>query len=199
MSRIEAIQLTRQPFEFKEFANQEINKQTTDEWLLDSIHIMDLMNSDLYKKTLFDEGLVEWYFAVDKATKITQYAVKVADIHIPPLRAGCQVGVWSDPEFATPFRFAPKIFWEVLFVKHDMISDKIQTDFGKRFWVGRIGEAYTKQLYVYMMKVKGSKIVEIHRLHTLEDFNLNRPLIWGKSIKSQSIRLAITKRPLKFS
>jgi len=197
--RIEAIQLSRKPFEFEEFATLASNQSTTSEWMPRSTHIMDLVNADLYRRISIDEeGPIEWFFAVDRETSLTQYAVKVADVHLPPLRAGCQVGVWADQNFATPTPFAATVFWEILFARHDMISDKIQTEFGRRFWIKRIGEAYQKHLCIYLLKVSGSKIVYIERLRTIQNFNGKLRDIWGSGVKMQNVRLAITKNPLRF-
>jgi len=199
MEEVLAIQLTTQPFEFEQFSDSDLNSKTTRLWLDDSEKVLDLGQAMLFKRFAVEEGVpIEYFFAVD-VHDITRYCVKVADVKASPLRAGCQVGVWSDPEFASPRRFAPHVFWEVLFKRHDIISDSIQTNFGRRFWINRIGEAYSKNLCVYFLNLKGPKIAEVRRLRTIEDFNAMSTKVWGSEVKMRNIRLAITKNPLHFS
>lgn len=200
MEEILAIQLTSKPFVFDEFSDLGTkNRKTTEHWLTESTEVGDLGRAMLYKRRTVEDGLpIEWFFAVDP-NGITHYVVKVADIKASPLRAGCQVGVWSDPGFATTVRFAPRVFWEVLFDQHDIISDTIQTEFGRRFWINRVGEAYGKDLCVYWLDLKGQKIRNMRRIKTIDDFNDMSPKIWGSAVAMRSVRLAITKNPLKFS
>jgi hypothetical protein len=199
MYEVLAIQLTKKAFAFEQFSLSDImNARVTSEWLGDAKEVSDLGQATLFRRFTVEDGQpVEYFFAVD-GEGLTRYCVKVADIKAPPLRAGCQVGVWSDPEFATPVRFAPKVFWEVLFERHDIISDQIQTDFGRRFWINRIGEAYGKNLCVYLLELRGSKIIKSPRIRTVDDFNKMITKIWGSELKMRNIRLAITKNPLRF-
>ena len=200
MKEVLAIQLTKKPFAFEEFAlSDQMNAKVTAEWLEDAKEVGDLGQATLYRRNEVEEGQpIEYFFAVD-GDGLTRYCVKVADVKTPPLRAGCQVGVWSDPEFAVTKRFAPTVFWDVLFERHDIISDQIQTDFGRRFWINRIGEAYGKNLCVYLLELKGAKIIKSPRIRTIEDFNKMSTKIWGSELKMRNIRLAITKNPLTFS
>lgn len=200
MEEVLAIQLTSKPFAFEQFALSDVmNASTTRQWLEGSKLVGDLGQATLYRRSSVEEGQpIDWIFAVD-SKGLTRYCVKVADVKAPPLRAGCQVGVWSDPGFAVTKRFAPQVFWEVLFEQHDIISDQIQTDFGRRFWINRIGEAYEKNLCVYFLNLTGQKIVEVKRLRTIDDFNEVSTKVWGSELKMRNIRLAITKNPLHFS
>ena len=191
------IQLTSKPFEFSQFQKPENNLITTQEWLKTAKEVHRFPYVTLYKYLQVEPGIAEWYIAVD-SKGLTQYAVRVEDVKALPLRAACQVGVWRNPQAATT-KIAASVFWDVLFLQHDMISDKVQTEHGQRFWSYRIAEAFDKNLCVYFLKLRESKIVEILRMKSLDDFVDRAPLIWGADLKMQKVRLAITKNPIHFT
>jgi hypothetical protein len=197
---LNAIQLTHKPFLFDEFKNDEQNVATTKEWMTQTPKkVFDLgFDTTLYHRLDTTGGEVhDWYFAVNGER--TVYAVRVGTVKVLPINALCQVGVWAAKSgWAVPKRFAPTVFWDFLFVKANLISDSIQTEYGKAFWLNRIAEAFDKNLCVYWVRIEGSSIKEVYRMgeNARGVELLNK--VWGDAVKMQEIRLLITKHPLHF-
>lgn len=198
--KVEAIQLTHKPFLFEQFKNDEQNLRTTELWLRETpTAALELgFGTTLYRRMDSSDGEYhDWYFAV-KGNR-TVYAVRVGSVKAHPINALCQVGVWSSENFAVPKRFAPTVFWNFLFEKANIISDCIQTPFGRRFWLTRISEAHQKQLPVYWVRLKAGSIKECYRLWDDDKRDARLEKAWGDTIAMQEIRLLITKHPLQFT
>lgn len=142
---------------------------------------------------------------VPDAGKI-RYYMRYKEHKFIPISAFCQLEVWRDPWWAGPYSregtLADIIFRHILFSKQDaIVSDKLQTAYGKKFWMRQIDWALDSNLCVYYLKVSGEntgKVIEIIRLRSPEDLDNYEAKIWGNDIKFRRIRVLITKTPVKF-
>jgi hypothetical protein len=198
---VKAVQTTDDEFAFPEFKTLEENIAITNERILKGANRVWLRKNRLEVYREHDKTGIIRYFAVDKEAdpKITLYCVRLDYSDVKPLRAGCQIGVWADPSNLVVAGLAKDIFWQILFKHHDMISDSIQTQFGRKFWVNRLAEAFDAKLSVYSLKFTNGKIKDaklypnVDALH--EDFNK----LWGPKITDRSRRLMICLHPLDFA
>jgi hypothetical protein len=124
--------------------------------------------------------------------------VQLINLHLAPLRVGCQIGVWSDITDNSTVGLARSMFWNLLFNKHDMLADCVQTYYGMRFWQNRISEAFSSGYCVYSIKLVNNKIKDAKLYTNSKEFSLDKAKLWGLANHNLNTRLLITKNPLDF-
>jgi hypothetical protein len=201
-TKVEAVQLSTDPFYFPEYSTNESNIETTTKFITEGATRVWLRNGISVFRIASGKLLIS-YFAVDLGRKpwTTIYCVKVDySAHIKPLRAACQMGVWKDVRgTAKAAGLATDIFWKILFKNHDMIADKVQTHFGYDFWSKRIREAFRYNYHVYSVRIKDEKIKNAKEITSIEQFEQVQDSIWGPDITDQWKRIVIALKPLEFA
>lgn len=146
-----------------------------------------------------------WFFAVED--DLIKYYVHYKSYQFVPLHSLCQVGVWRDEDFAPSTRddsptMAAHVFRTLLLHKFgEVISDKIQTSFGRYFWVRQINWALEHKKHAYWLRLSGEeigKVLEIVKIKDNEHWNSLKSKTWGKTLKDQRIRLLISEKPVFF-
>jgi hypothetical protein len=136
---VTVVQTMSDPFSFPELDTLESNIAITEERIQKGAVRVWLREDRLEIYREHDKTGITRYFAVDKkaSPKVTLYCVRLdyAATGIKPLRAGCQAGVWKAGDSLLLPGLAQDIFWKILFRSHDMISDAIQTKYGRQFWI----------------------------------------------------------------
>lgn len=197
-----SIQLTNQPFTPKGF--EPANNAATTAGLLahtncELIHTFS-DGYELYGVRELGHGT---YF-VPMLDGSAGYVVHYENVRFWPLDALCQVGVWRNPKFLSADPVAQLVFWNVLLPRFGaMVSDRIQTEHGMRFWTRALGRAFSKGKNVYFLKLNTEgthgKVIEIYRVQSPLDFEKRfAAQAWGPDLKDQKIRLAITDKKIFF-
>lgn len=145
------------------------------------------------------------YFVVED--NLIKYYVKYRSYNFVPLNSLCQVGVWRDEDFAPSERdegptMAAHVFQTILLKRYgEIISDNMQTKFGRYFWLRQIQWALSHNKKVYFLKLSGEeigKILDIVSIKDIDHWKLFKDESWGKTLKDQRIRLLITEKPVFF-
>jgi hypothetical protein len=196
--KVTAVQTTDDTFAFPEFSNPAENAKITKQRIDAGATRVWLRNNrlEIYREHR-QEGIYR-YFAVDKNTdpQLTLYCVRLDYANVKPLRVGCQVGVWVSHDSLITSGLSKDIFWKILFKHHDMITDSVQTSFGRRFWINRLTEAFHLGYYVYSLRYGTGKIKDAKHYPTLDSLEEDFSKLWGPKITDQARRLCITLKPL---
>src|ERR1700737_2249766 len=195
------MQTTTDAFAFPELSTLESNIAITQERILNGAARVWLRNDRVAVYQEHDKSGVLRYFATDiKADPtITIYCVRLDYLNLKPLRAGCQIGVWCDTTNDLTIDLARDVFWKILFKSHDMISDSVQTEYGKRFWQKRLKEAFEMGYYVYGLRYTHGKIKDAHIYRSMDELRSDSGKIWTSNILNQSRRLLIASKPIDFA
>ena len=198
-TKIYAMQTVDDPFTFKELDTRESNIELMTKLYNKAlmVRVWKYRNLSIFR---YVSGLVEKYYAVDidKTPLLAVYCVQIAHLNLPPVRAGCQIGVWAASGNDKAVGIARAMFWDFLFTKHDMLADCSQTIYGWNFWQHRIDEAFDKNCTVYSIKYINGKIKDVKQIKNKEEFLNNRSKYWGSENHHLNTRLLITMHPLEF-
>ena len=200
-----AIQLVHEEYKPPEIATTERNRVTTKKYLLDSsTKVVGKYGDQPIYHTV--EGEFHYYFCVNDGLII--YYMKCQVLNFPPIKhAACQVGVWRDIENQFMRRgdgptLAATVFRTILLPKYkDVLSDKIQTVFGKLFWLDQIRWSFENSKYIYWLQLSGEDLgaaKEIKRIKDWEHFESLKDKTWGSSAAMQKVRLLISEQPVFF-
>lgn len=148
---------------------------------------------------------LEGYYFVPEDDRI-QYLLHYKTHRFVPIDAVCQLEVWRDPRMMAPHEgptLAQEVFRNVLLAKYGaVISDKIQTVFGKRFWQQEIRHALSSGKCVYYLKLSGTETGQVQEIVRVRDWPHFKqevlPFVWGTDLKHQLIRLLIANQPVQF-
>lgn len=108
-----------------------------------------------------------------------------------------QHALWRNTDDIATTGITSYIFFKILLPQYGaIISDGLQTQDGKRFWINRISEAFDKELNIYVLhELAPRKLIKI--LDQAEFAKLNRDgQIWGKEPKYKNFKLIITDKIL---
>ncbi len=132
------------------------------------------------------------YFWIEFQNLIV-WLVKFEVIHRAwlPKKYTTQVALWRGGTVILPSHTSSKLFFSIVFKRTGcMMSDRIQTVDGKRYWTARLGDAIGKGLKVALVDFSKKSIQElnsIQEIHELED------LAWGNMRSNQNLRWMIWK------
>ncbi|WP_045407400.1 hypothetical protein [Vibrio jasicida] len=132
--------------------------------------------------TLTDEGMIQTIclIYIGGNEPETVYKVKLIVRNEPnaylPVKNCTQLLVWrqvAGPHSLVLSGFARQVFHFLLRSNNIMISDEQQTSDGKRFWLDRMGEAFSiadaSVYYIDLDELDGSLIPVVVRIHSFED------------------------------
>lgn len=106
-----------------------------------------------------------------------------------------QVLVWRSTSSKSEM-VARHIFWNYIFKPSGVVmSDRIQTATGKRFWEYRIADSLDLGYSVYGLDI-GGKSPESYKIESTDDLAAVKPLLWGKGPRYRLKTLVISKEPL---
>jgi len=198
MERQEAIRIDTSPF------IPQVIKLTSDtlqagERLMSRPHTVETFHG----VTLYHLKSEQIYFVLNEHSKLV-YCMEYKFHSFGPAMGYTQVGVWRDRDWSfsrteVGFSFAELVFWRKLMPKlESVISDKIQTAFGKDFWWSQMLRAFADSDCVYLLDLKGNNIKQVYRLKSIEELIQKKTEIWGLLLKDENTRLMISKHPLHF-
>ena len=92
------------------------------------------------------------YFVLDDIQKKVTYYMRWEERNIFGHRAAYQVIVWRDQATTDVRGLAAEVFYDLLFEEHELIvTDRLQSPFGKRFWIDIVAAAFKEGYPVYMV------------------------------------------------
>lgn len=146
---------------------------------------------ELIETGLGENGYI--YFATDESIKyLVRY--KKERVSLIDKFAVTQFLVWADRNFSRSRGLATKVFFDFLLKKHKIIvSDYEQTLDGKRFWQNRIGDAFDRNLHVYLLDSRHNKV---HKIKDEVDLDTNYTQHWREDKLGKFYRFAISESPL---
>lgn len=109
-----------------------------------------------------------------------------------------QVAVWRDKLSPLSQGVASKIFWEFLLPITDVLmTDAMQSDDGKTFWINRIGEAFKHGLRVYylsLMQTAGKQPPELIEIENANHFErlAREKEFWGREDLHKARKIIIS-------
>lgn len=125
------------------------------------------------------------------------YFVRYRMIKHNGLQLGRQVLVWREKESFASRGFAKKIFFDFLLAKFKaLVADQEQTKDGRAFWQYALGEAFTRNLYVYFLDRRSSPN-KLIALTDIADAKKYEPQMWGTTEGHKRTFAVISKIPLK--
>lgn len=139
-----------------------------------------------------------FYFLLDETQTQAVYAVRYNVISCPGLpEACCQTSLWRDSASAQSVSIAAWVFFHKLLPRFgSVLSDGVQSNEGKAFWLRRCFEAEELGYYVYAVHTDKGKAISVQpaRLTSLKWTTR----LWSTVDKSfQNRRLLITSSRLK--
>jgi len=150
-------------------------------------------NESLYYYENKKTGAFYYYTFEDD---LVTYAVRCSLVDVPNIgRAVCQTSLWRDIDNFSTLSIPSWVFFNKLIPDYGMIlSDKSQSRDGKAFWIRRIGEAFRKGLYVYIVDTRKNK-VKVHSAPVTEFQASYARRLWSTTDQDfQNIRILITSR-----
>jgi len=138
-----------------------------------------------------------YYFVVQEGKAI--YAVRYSVTELKGLKATCQTSVWRDKDSPTAVSVAAWVFFHKLLPRFgNIVSDAVQSQEGKAFWIRRSAEALRLGLYVYAIKTDAKKILVVQQVN-LSDTKWAAK-IWSTTDQDfQNRRLLISKTKLSIA
>ena len=135
-------------------------------------------------------------FLANKDTKRIDYYVQYELQHSFKFLTVTQIAIWM--EYASKYadlpngqRISKYVFFELLLPLADaIVTDSLQTIDGERFWINRIREAITSNMFVYAVYKDKNKIV---RIETEEQLRKIKPNIWGDKKHHENRKIFISK------
>jgi hypothetical protein len=148
--------------------------------------------ADIYKFGDTENGYV---VLVDEGEVI--YFVKYKRVKFNGTRYARQVLVWRNTNTAASIGFADFVFFKRLLPTFKcLISDQLQTEQGKRFWLFAIDKAVQEHLYVYLFD-RSTRPMVLTLLPTIDSIKTHTKTLWGK-LEKDALRLLITSiSPIK--
>jgi hypothetical protein len=154
-----------------------------------------------YSLYVADTKSGETYFLYDLEDQISVYVAEIEkNQFIKPLHSAvCQVSIWRDKGAVGVMNVAPYIFWNILYKRYgSIISDSIQSDDGKAFWLRRVDEAKHRGLVVAVVDLTPDlKIMKLFAFVSGQDWlKRNAKRVWGTDDQHTHRRLLIADKNL---
>lgn len=172
-----------------------VNRRKANELLKSSEK--DLVKSFSPKVNLYEVGR-QFALIDEERRKILYYMGWKEILHkFVNHRAACQIAVWRDVDVPGYEDVAKEIFFDELLPKYGVIiTDAMQTEDGRNFWVRRIGNAFNKGLNVYylnLMQAEGGVDRELIKIDSNLDFVklADEKDFWGTESKYKARKLII--------
>jgi hypothetical protein len=106
-------------------------------------------------------------------------------------RSVSQVALWRDDGILLPSSFTSKMFFGFVLRRHKaVLSDKEQTEAGKRFWLRRLSEAAERNYKVALVNFNTQQVV---RITSPDDLEEKVKEAWGTHKRYQAFRWLIWK------
>lgn len=151
--------------------------------------LFDYHGIDLYHCVVAKEHVI---VGLNVPSKKISYYCNFARVNIPIFKNACtQNMVWADgsPEAKGLPRH---IFFNYFLKRFDtVVSDYVQTEYGKKFWENNIKLAFEKGLYVYVYFTDSEKL---KRIENYIAFVRAKRELWGVEYSYGGIVLAISKK-----
>ena len=145
-------------------------------------------NANLYEKG-------RKYFVADTSTESIVYFMQWEDRKIFGKKAAYQVLVWSDAGVRDIRGFALGTFFDILLLNNDLIvTDRMQTHLGRRFWEMAIEKALRESFYVYALDLNKKTKQRIYNMTELKSDKYQE--YWTIEKSGQAKLMAISKKAL---
>jgi len=109
------------------------------------------------------------YFVLDLKKERIVYYMQWEERKIFNHKAAYQVLVWSDATVPEIKGFALGVFFDILLSENDLVvTDRLQTHLGKRFWEMSITKALRESLYVYALDLNQNTKKRIYNVDELK-------------------------------
>lgn len=118
------------------------------------------------------------------------YYVKTVDVKIKRLgQHVVQVEVWRSNDIGVN-GIAKKVFFDYLLPRrHVMVTDRMQTPDGKRFWIDVVEKAFNNSMYVYIYDMNTGDLIEVN---DSADYATKLKQIYGSTDKFKKVVVAIS-------
>lgn len=108
-----------------------------------------------------------------------------------PKQSTTQVALWRGGSVLLPRATSSKLFFTIVFKRTGcMLSDRLQTEEGKRFWLDRMGDAIEDGLHVGLADFDNQTVTEVS---TVDEINDLANISWGLEPKFRNKRWMIWK------
>lgn len=108
-----------------------------------------------------------------------------------PNHTTTQVALWRGGTVIFSSQASSKLFFNIVFKRTGCIlSDRVQTEDGKRFWTSRIRDSLQKKLHVALVDFSKKLITEVSSLRDVENLSDSA---WGNMRSNQNLRWMIWK------
>lgn len=110
-----------------------------------------------------------------------------------------QIAIWTDytsryTDLPSGERVSKYVFFNILLPLADaIVSDALQTDDGRRFWINRTKESILKNLHVYAVFKDQNRI---YKIDSVEKLRKHQNGIWGDERAFENRKLFISKKEL---
>jgi hypothetical protein len=172
-------------------ADEEVNRATLAKLLPNATELETIEGNKLYREgTAYDgclflqqEGFISYYM---------EYLVHSA--HFNEVHSVTQTSVWRSLSPANPENIASYVMFKYLVPKYPAVmSDKIQTERGRDFWVSIMSKALKKNLVVELVALHKNLVIPITSDAELRQFTRGDLNAWGKGLQYEQLRFLIRK------
>lgn len=121
-------------------------------------------------------------FLVDNDNQRIDYYMQYEIQHIFKIKTVTQIAIWADYisqyiNLPSGERVSKYVFFNILLPLTDtIVTDALQTDDGRRFWINRVTESIKAGLHVYAVFKDKNRIYKVDSLETLRKLKDD---IWG--------------------
>ena len=117
---------------------------------------------NLYKVCPDEDGKNVMFITGYGGKVITYYVSwEIEKLSLLPKESITQVAVWKS---VIQGNTAMGLFWKYIFSKTKLaVSDRVQTEDGKRFWMRAVDQAVKKGYYCYLLNFKRKRVIELDK------------------------------------
>lgn len=121
-------------------------------------------------------------FALDHTNRKVVYLMEYeTDYHKQFGKYVYQSFVWVDKDCSVARRLPKDCFWQYPVAKeHVVLTDSLQTPDGKNFWLKRLKEAFTKNLFVYYVNTLNDEVIKLDNYEQVAEFD-RKYQIWHET------------------
>ncbi len=144
----------------------------------------------------FGDSETGYVILYDEKSSDILYFVRYKRIRHNGFRLGRQVLVWRNSLHPSTGGFARHVFFKLLLPKYGaLIADKEQTKNGAAFWTNSINEAFSQNLYVYVLDRRSRK-TSLVQLFDTQDVIRWKDVLWGSTKSHELVFAVISQKPL---
>jgi hypothetical protein len=172
-------------------ADEEVNRATLAKLLPNATELETIEGNKLYREGTAYNGS---YFFVKAGLIVYYMEYEVHAAHFSGLHSVTQTSVWRKLGAGVPKGLASHVLFKYLVPKYPAVmSDKIQTDRGRDFWVDLMGDALDKKLIVELVILNKNVVIPITSEKDLNAFTQGDFNAWGKGLQYEQLRFLIRK------